>query len=229
MDGWAILRKILRIVCTGWEWLMRLPLALLGLLLFSGLIAVLLNCTAEVSTPRLMPTSTTTPLVSTPTPFPTSKPLPTWTPYPTSKPLPTSTPTPPTPPTPTPVPTVTPVPTPTPAVPCESKQCGYGSLGIGGVNETMDVAKDLWTDITVGERQLAGFIAQCEISGVGASGSARDGDRTGWYKVQRKYLPDKPLGDVIETGWDPWGPVWQEREWWWKEEEISIDGPGAYR
>ena len=42
-------------------------------------------------------------------------------------------------------------------------------------------------------------------------------------------MPDKPLGDVIETGWDPWGPVWQEREWWWKEEEISIDGPGAYR
>ncbi len=127
-------------------------------------------------------------------------------------------------PTPAPTPTATPVPTPT-SIPCKSKACGQGYFPNGGLG----AAKDLWPDITSGERQLAGFVAECELTGVGYREYTQDGDRSKWVKVQRQYLPDQPLGDIIKVGLNPWGPVWQDREWWWEEEQISVDGSGAYR
>ena len=176
-------------------------------------------------TPDPLPIWTPSPF---PTRIPTATPRPYWTPVPTATPKPTPTP-PPTPvpiPSPTPVPTTPPVPTPTPIpIPCKSKACGLGYFP----NGAWQAAKDLWPDITPGERQLAGYIAECELTSVGYEAPSKDGDRRTWSKVRREYLPAQPLGDVIETGWDPWGPVWQDREWWWKEEQISIDGDGAYR
>ena len=175
---------------------------------------------------------------SSPTPFPTIvvTPTPTLQPrdllIPTPTWIPTVTPV----PTPTSIPTATPIPTPTPVpFPCKSKACGQGYLSVLGDDTTKVVTQDLWPDITVGERQLAGFIAECELTGVGYREPSKDGDRRryrylgGNISGYPQHLPDEPSGDLFVMGLNPWGPVWQDREWWFKEEKISIDGSGAYR
>ena len=218
-------------------------IGILGLLVIGATIVILIGCSVEeaqptpTKTPPFVPTSTATPYpirtltalqqeaidyaagrksVATSIPNLAATPIPT--PTPTRVPIPTSTPAPPAVRTPTPTP-----------IPCASGYCGLGYHQTGGTNATTAAAKDLWPNITVGERQLAGFMADCKLTGVGTLQYTQDGDHSKYSSAKKLYLPNRPLGDIIEKGLNPWGPVWQDRDWWWEEERISIDGSGAYR
>lgn len=211
------------------------PLWLVGVL-----IVALLSCGVEDTplTATPVPTSTSVPTVEhTPIIFVTPLPSPTLFPpgfTPTPIPVPSPSPFIPT-PTPlltaTPVPTATPTPTPTPIpIPCESGQCGLGRLWNwrDGTESTVH-SRDLWPHLSIGERQIMGFMAQCQIEGVGYTLRARDGDRERWEGlIRREYLPDSPA-DVISVGLNPEGSVWRTSESWWEEEQIPISTEGAYQ
>ncbi len=198
-----------------------------SLWLIGILVVTLLSCSVE-DTPTPIPTPEPTP-TATPRPEPVSvghldkiaPPPPTRIPRPT----PTATPI----PTPRPWPTPTPKPTPTPELKPIPSTWTSGVWGRGiesfrrGGETSSPFARDVYPDRSPGERQLYGYIAQCELWTVGASTTlSSDGDRRRWSGTGKQtYLPDEPT-DIGRT-FDPKGSRWLEEEGYYQEAGSCLE------